>query len=69
MDINKTIEERKIVPVVALPEEKDALPLAEALIAGGLPIAEVTFRTAAAENSIREITKRYPEMLVGEVGS
>ena len=65
MDINKTIEERKIVPVVALPEEKDALPLAEALIAGGLPIAEVTFRTAAAENSIREITKRYPEMLVG----
>ena len=65
MDINKTIEERKIVPVVALPEEKDALPLAEALIAGGLPVAEVTFRTAAAENSIREITKRYPEMLVG----
>ena len=65
MDVNKKIEELKIVPVVVLQEEKDALPLAEALISGGLPIAEVTFRTAAAEASIRAIAGRYPEMLVG----
>ena len=47
MDINKKIEELKIVPVVVLQDEKDAEPLAKALTAGGLPVAEVTFRTDA----------------------
>lgn len=59
------IEECKVVPVVALEKEEDALPLAEALIAGGLPCAEVTFRTAAAETAIRFMKGAYPEMLVG----
>lgn len=54
-----------IVPVVVLDEAKDALPLAAALTEGGLPCAEITFRTAAAEESIRRICKKYPEMLVG----
>lgn len=54
-----------IVPVIALEDSKDAAPLAEALIKGGLPCAEVTFRTAAAEDSIRIISEKYPEMLVG----
>ena len=65
MDINQKIEELKIVPVVVLQNEKDALPLAKALLDGGLPVAEVTFRTDAAEGSIRAISEAYPEMLVG----
>ncbi|MBQ9197646.1 MAG: bifunctional 4-hydroxy-2-oxoglutarate aldolase/2-dehydro-3-deoxy-phosphogluconate aldolase [Clostridia bacterium] len=54
-----------IIPVVVLNEDKDALPLAECLMEGGLPCAEVTFRTAAAEESIRKMAKAYPDMIVG----
>lgn len=54
-----------IVPVIALKHAKDAVPLAKALIEGGLPCAEVTFRTDAAEESIRNIVNEFPEMLVG----
>lgn len=54
-----------VVPVVVLNEVKDAEPLAKALCEGGLPCAEVTFRTAAAEESIRTMTEKFPEMLVG----
>ena len=54
-----------IVPVVVLEDSKDAEPLAKALVEGGLPCAEVTFRTAAAEESIRIMTEKFPEMLVG----
>ena len=65
----KTLEEQfydyAVVPVVVLSDTKDALPLAEALIKGGLPCAEVTFRTDAAEESIRLMCEKYPEMLVG----
>lgn len=65
----KTIEEQfyeyAVVPVVVLEDAKDALPLAEALVEGGLPCAEVTFRTDAAEESIRLMSGKYPEMLVG----
>lgn len=66
--MNKILESLKeigIVPVVVLDDAKDAAPLAEALIEGGLPCAEVTFRTAAAEESIRIMAEKYPEMLVG----
>lgn len=55
----------KIVPVVVLENARDAVPLAEALCAGGLPCAEVTFRTAAARESIRAMAQAYPRMLVG----
>ena len=65
----KTIEEifaeLKVVPVVVLDDAKDAEPLAEALVEGGLPCAEVTFRTEAAAESIRIMTEVYPDMLVG----
>ncbi len=54
-----------IVPVIALDDAKDAKPLAEALIRGGLPCAEVTFRTEAAEESIRIMAEEFPDMLVG----
>ncbi len=65
----KTIAEQfydyGVVPVVVLEDAKDALPLAKALKEGGLPCAEVTFRTDAAEESIRLIRREYPDMLVG----
>ena len=54
-----------VVPVVVLNDVKDAAPLAKALCEGGLPCAEVTFRTAAAEESIRIMSEQFPEMLVG----
>ena len=65
----KTLEERfydyAVVPVVVLNDADDAVPLADALIKGGLPCAEVTFRTDAAEESIRRICESFPDMLVG----
>lgn len=65
----KTIEELffeyAVVPVVVLDDAKDALPLAKALTEGGLSCAEVTFRTEAAEESIRLMSREYPDMLVG----
>ena len=54
-----------VVPVVVLDDAKDAKPLAKALCDGGLACAEVTFRTNAAEESIRIMTEAYPEMVVG----
>lgn len=59
------IQQIGIVPVVVLNDAKAAAPLAAALCAGGLPCAEVTFRTAAAEESIRIMSEKFPEMLVG----
>ncbi|MGN1090547.1 MAG: bifunctional 4-hydroxy-2-oxoglutarate aldolase/2-dehydro-3-deoxy-phosphogluconate aldolase [Huintestinicola sp.] len=66
--MNPVIEEISkigIVPVIALDDAKDAEPLAKALCDGGLPCAEVTFRTAAAEESIRIMASKFPQMLVG----
>lgn len=54
-----------IVPVIKIDSVETAVPLAEALISAGLPVAEITFRTAQAEESIKRIVKAYPEMLVG----
>jgi len=54
-----------IVPVIAIENADDAPALARALLAGGLPVAEVTFRTAAGEEAIRRIAAEVPEVLVG----
>ena len=64
-DMMKQLQKLGIVPVVVLDREEDALPLAEALVKGGLPCAEVTFRTAAAEGAIRKMAKAYPDMIIG----
>lgn len=64
-EILKEISKIGIVPVVKIDNAKDAIPLAKALINGGLPCAEVTFRTAAAEEAIALMTKEFPEMLIG----
>ncbi|MBR3363318.1 MAG: bifunctional 4-hydroxy-2-oxoglutarate aldolase/2-dehydro-3-deoxy-phosphogluconate aldolase [Solobacterium sp.] len=63
--MNEQIASYGVVPVVVLNDTKDALPLAKALVEGGLAVAEVTFRTDAAEESIRIMTEAYPDMLVG----
>lgn len=55
----------RIVPVVKILDDKDAVPLANALVKGGLPCAEVTFRTDAAAASIRKMKETFPDMTVG----
>ncbi|AYC06420.1 bifunctional 4-hydroxy-2-oxoglutarate aldolase/2-dehydro-3-deoxy-phosphogluconate aldolase [Vibrio cholerae] len=64
-----TIEQRlraiKIVPVIAINDVAHALPLAKVLVENGLPCAEVTFRTAAAVESIRIMREAYPDLLIG----
>ena len=65
MDILKEIYNIGIIPVIKINDASKAVPLAKALIDGGLAAAEVTFRTDAAEESIRAITKAYPDMIVG----
>ena len=64
-DVIKALGEYGIVPVVVLNDAKDAEPLAKALCEGGLKCAEVTFRTAAAEESIKIMAEKFPDMLVG----
>ena len=54
-----------IIPVVVLEDAKDAEPLGKALVEGGLDCAEITFRTKAAEEAIKIMTEKYPEMLIG----
>lgn len=64
-DVLKTIGKYKLVPVVAIEKAEHALPLGEALLAAGLPLAEITFRTQAAEGAIKSLTEKMPKMLVG----
>lgn len=64
-ELIKKIEDIKIVPVVVLNDAENAKPLAKALCEGGLPCAEVTFRTGAAEESIRIMHEAYPKMIIG----
>ncbi len=65
LPILETISKIGIVPVVKLDDAKDAAPLAEALCKGGIPCAEVTFRTGAAAAAIKIMTSTYPDMIVG----
>ena len=59
------LEKFPVIPVIVIDDVDDAEPLAEALLAGGLNIIEVTFRTAAAAEAIKRITARFPEMMPG----
>ena len=65
MSLHKIIENSGIIPVVVLDDAAKAVPLAKALLTGGINICEITFRTAAAEESIRQIALNVPEMIVG----
>ena len=64
-EVLKEISQIGIVPVIALEDAADAAPLAKALCDGGLPCAEITFRTDAAEECIRIMANEFPNMLVG----
>lgn len=64
-EIEKRVASARLLPVVILESADDAVPLARALVAGGLPVAEVTFRTAAAAESIRRIAADVPDLLLG----
>lgn len=57
--------QRPIIPVIVIENADDAVPLAEALLEGGIDVIEITFRTAAAADSITRIRKAFPNMLVG----
>ncbi len=63
--ILERIKEIGIVPVIKIENAKDAVPLAKALYEGGIPVAEVTFRTASAAEAIKNISQGFPEMLLG----
>ncbi len=65
-EIEKKVQSIGVVPVIKLNHpERDAVPLAKALIAGGVPVAEVTFRAAGAAIAIKAMRENFPEMLVG----
>ena len=64
-DMMKELYSIGLIPVIKIENPDDAVPLAKALIDGGLPAAEITFRTACAAEAIKNITEAYPEMLVG----
>lgn len=61
----KRIQEKRLVPAATVEKADDAVPLAEALLAGGLDVIEITFRTQAAEEAIRRVVAKFPQMLVG----
>jgi len=64
-NIQEKLTDIKLVPVIKLDRVSDAEPLAEALIEGGLPVMEITFRTDAAEESIRRVSKSFPDVITG----
>ena len=65
MNVMEKIAELKIVPVVVIKELSDAEPTLNALREGGLPVAEITFRTACAADAIRLAVEKFPDMLIG----
>lgn len=65
MDILEKLSLAGIIPVVKVDDADDAVPLCKALADGGLPVAEITFRTDAAEESIRRVHRELPDVLLG----
>ena len=65
MDIIETLKKAGVVPVIVIEDEAKAVPLARALVKGGLPVLEVTFRTKAAAGAIARIKAEVPEAVVG----
>ena len=65
MTVMERVAELKVVPVVKIDNIEDTRPLMQALVNGGLPVAEITFRTACAEDAIKIASTEFPDMLVG----
>jgi len=64
-DLHERIRAIGVIPVIKLERAHDARPLGRALLEGGLPVAEVTFRTTAAPEAIRLLREEFPDLLVG----
>ena len=64
-DVLQKIEQVKLVPVVTIQKIEDTADMLEGLLEGGLPVAEICFRTDCAEEAIKLAVKKYPAMLVG----
>lgn len=65
MTVSERLARAGVVPVVVLDDAKDAVPTAEAMLKGGIDVMEITFRTAAAADSIKAVAENCPDMLVG----
>ncbi|BDR13310.1 MULTISPECIES: bifunctional 4-hydroxy-2-oxoglutarate aldolase/2-dehydro-3-deoxy-phosphogluconate aldolase [Vibrio] len=65
MDLNQRLAKLKVVPVIAVDNAQDILPLGKALVENGLPVAEITFRSDAATEAIRLLRTTYPDILIG----
>ena len=65
MDVLQRLANAGVVPVVVLDDAKDAVPTANAMVAGGIDVMEITFRTAAAPDCIKAVSENCPNMLVG----
>lgn len=65
MDVLQRLANAGVVPVVVLDDAKDAVPTANAMVAGGIDVMEITFRTAAAPDCIKAVSENCPDMLVG----
>lgn len=64
-DVLEKIQKLKIIPVLAVPAVEDGIKICGILKNAGLPLAEITFRTEAAEETIREVSEKFPDVLVG----
>lgn len=64
-DVIEKIKAYRVIPIVTLENADDMVPLGEALITGGLPVAEITFRTEAAENALKIASREIPELFLG----
>ena len=65
MDMMEKLSLAGLVPVIKVEDAADAVPLCRALSKGGLPVAEITFRTDAAEEAIRRVHEELPEVMLG----
>ena len=64
-NVLEEIRHYRLVPVVAINKIEDAIPTMEALVKGGLPVAEITYRTACAKDAIKLAVEKFPEALIG----
>ena len=63
--LNERLKELKVIPVIAIKDAADAVPLGKVLVENGMPCAEITFRTPAAAQAIKNMREAFPDMLIG----
>ena len=63
--LNEKLKALKVIPVIAIKDANDAVPLGKVLVENGMPCAEITFRTPAAAQAIKNLREAFPEMLIG----